>query len=235
MHEQLGEAEGDLPCRTAVVKALNRPKANEMVGRSAVDPAKMSLRQPTLLRRAHGATFMVARFTTIGHSYRSLDEFLHMLRAGQVKLLVDVRAFPRSRSNPAFNIDDLPLELARLQIGYRHFPELGGRRPIQSGIDANLNALWRVQSFHNYADYALGITFAGAFDDLVRLGRDRRLTLMCSEAVWWRCHRRIITDYLLLSGHDVDHLLAPGRIQHAAPTPGAQRTGENKVVYPAIR
>jgi uncharacterized protein (DUF488 family) len=173
---------------------------------------------------------MVARFTMVGNSNRSLQ----MLCAAQVELLVDVRAFPRSRSNPAFNIDDLPLQLARVQIGYRHFSALAGRRRRQSGIDAYLNAHWRIQSFHNYADYALGTTFAGALDELVRLGRDRRLTLMCSEAVWWRCHRRIITDYLLLSGHDVDHLLAPGRIEHAAPTPGAQRTGANKIIYPAI-
>jgi uncharacterized protein (DUF488 family) len=184
--------------------------------------------------RAEEDRMTVAQFTTIGHSNRSLDEFLDMLRAAEVELLIDVRAFPRSRTNPAFNVDDLPFELARCQIGYRHFPELGGRRPKQPGVDANLNALWKVQSFHNYADYALGETFAGAFDELVRLGRERRLTLMCSEAVWWRCHRRIITDYLLLSGHDVDHLLAPGRTEHAASTKGAQRTRQNKVIYPAI-
>jgi uncharacterized protein (DUF488 family) len=184
--------------------------------------------------RAEEDRMTVAQFTTIGHSNRSLDEFLDMLRAAEVELLIDVRAFPRSRTNPAFNVDDLPFELARCQIGYRHFPELGGRRPRQPGVGANLNALWKVQSFHNYADYALGETFAGAFDELVRLGRERRLTLMCSEAVWWRCHRRIITDYLLLSGHDVDHLLAPGRTEHAASTKGAQRTRQNKVIYPAI-
>jgi uncharacterized protein (DUF488 family) len=179
-----------------------------------------------------GNNWMVARFTTIGHSTRSLDEFLNMLRAAQVELLVDVRAFPRSRNNPTFNSDDLAFELARIQIGYRHFPELGGRRPKQSGVDPNLNALWRVQSFHNYADYAIGEIFAAAFDDVVRLGRDRRLALMCSEAVWWRCHRRIITDYLLLSGHDVDHLIAPARSEPATPTPGAQRTGQQKIIYP---
>lgn len=175
---------------------------------------------------------MVARFATVGHSNRGLDEFLGMLRAAQVELLVDVRSFPRSRNNPVYNIDRLPDELARIQIGYRHCPALGGRRPRQLGVDEKLNALWRVQSFHNYADYALGEEFAAAFDELVRLGRDRRLALMCSEAVWWRCHRRIIADYLLLNGHDVDHLMAPGQIAHATPTPGARGTAEGKVVYP---
>lgn len=176
---------------------------------------------------------MVARFTTIGHSSRSLDEFLDMLRAAQVDALIDVRAFPRSRTNPAFNIDRLPSDLARMQISYLHWPALGGRRPRQPGVDEHLNALWRVQSFHNYADYAQGDEFAAAFEDLVRLGRDHRPALMCSEAVWWRCHRRIIADYLLLSGHAVDHLMALGHSVRAVPTPGAQRTAQGKVVYPA--
>lgn len=176
---------------------------------------------------------MAARFTTIGHSNRSLEEFLDMLRAAQVRLLIDVRSFPRSRTNPVFNIDSLPDDLSRVQIGYRHIPALGGRRSRQSGIDEGVNAFWRVQSFHNYADYALGDEFAAAFDELVRLGREQRLALMCAEAVWWRCHRRIIADYLLLNGHAVDHLMAPGQIDPALPTPGARSAADGKVVYPA--
>lgn len=176
---------------------------------------------------------MTAQFTTIGHSNRSLEVFVGMLREAQVKLLVDVRSFPRSRTNPTFNIENLPHELSRNQIGYRHCPALGGRRPKQSHIDENVNAMWRVQSFHNYADYALGNEFAGAFAELLELGLDRRLALMCSEAVWWRCHRRIIADYLLLNGHDVDHLMGPGQIVAAMLTPGAQSTGRGKVIYPA--
>jgi uncharacterized protein (DUF488 family) len=172
-------------------------------------------------------------FTTIGHSSRSLGEFTDMLRTARVGLLVDVRAFPRSRANPAFNIDRLPADLGLLQIGYRHCPALGGRRPRQPGVDPSLNALWRVQSFHNYADYALGADFAAAFDALVRLGATQRLALMCSEAVWWRCHRRIIADYLIFAGYPVDHLMAPGAIVRATPTPGAERTGAGKVIYPA--
>jgi uncharacterized protein (DUF488 family) len=175
---------------------------------------------------------MVAQFATIGHSNRSLDEFVGMLAEAQVQLLVDVRSFPRSRTNPVFNIDRLPENLANLQIGYRHFPALGGRRSKQPNIGEVTNAMWRVQSFHNYADYALGDEFAAALNELVQLGRDRRLALMCSEAVWWRCHRRIITDYLLLNGHAVDHLMGPGQITSANPTPGAQRTKAGKVIYP---
>jgi uncharacterized protein (DUF488 family) len=110
---------------------------------------------------------------------------------------------------------------------------LGGRRAKQSGVDENLNAMWRVQSFHNYADYALSDEFAAAFDEIVHLGRDQRLAVMCAEAVWWRCHRRIISDYLLLNGQPVDHLMAPRQIDHAVPTQGSQRTTQGKVSYPS--
>ena len=176
---------------------------------------------------------MAAQFVTIGHSNRSLDEFLAMLRDARVGMVIDVRAFPRSRSNPDYNIDRLPDYLARAQIGYRHMPDLGGRRPKQPGVAESLNALWRVQSFHNYADYALGDAFAAAFHDLVSFGRSHRLALMCSEAVWWRCHRRIITDHLLLDGHGVDHLMAPGHSENATPTPGVQKDTRGRVIYPA--
>lgn len=178
---------------------------------------------------------MVAQFTTIGHSNRPLAEVVAMLREAGVDLLLDVRAFPRSRTNPAFNIDRLPGDLGRFQIGYRHMPELGGRRRKQNGVEEEKNALWRVQSFHNYADYALSAEFSNAFQELLMLGAGRRVSLMCSEAVWWRCHRRIITDHLLLNGQSVDHLMGPGQIDHATPTPGAQRTPEGKVIYPVER
>ena len=174
---------------------------------------------------------MPARFTTIGHSTRSLAEFTLMLREAEVALLLDVRAFPRSRTNPAFNIDTLPGELALLQIGYRHMRDLGGRRPRQPDVDPATNALWRVQSFHNYADYALGSRFAGAFAELLALGQHARLALMCSEAVWWRCHRRIIADYLLADQAAVSHILTIHDIQPAALTPGVERAPEG-LLYP---
>lgn len=176
---------------------------------------------------------MTTHFTTIGHSNRSLDDFLAILRESQVDMVVDVRSFPRSRANPLFNIDTLPDELARLQIGYVHSLALGGRRSRQHDVAENLNANWRVRSFHNYADYALGEEFDTAFRELLDLGQSHRLALMCSEAVWWRCHRRIITDYLIVGGHDVEHLMATGRIETARLTPGARRTADGKVIYPA--
>jgi uncharacterized protein (DUF488 family) len=173
------------------------------------------------------------RFTTIGHSNRSLDEILDMLVAADVRWLVDVRTFPRSRHNPVFNIDHFPDALAERQIGYSHIAALGGRRGRQRDVPEALNALWRESSFHNYADYALGDAFGDGFEQLLTLGADRRVALMCAEAMWWRCHRRIITDYLVLNGRPVEHLMTPGRTQTASPTPGSVHRPDGKVVYPA--
>ena len=155
-----------------------------------------------------------------------------MLRGARVNFVADVRSFPRSRSNPAYNIDTLPNRLAERQIGYRHIPALGGRRGPQPGVGDAINAGWRNRSFHNYADYALSDEFAGALHELVDLGRTRHLAIMCAEAVWWRCHRRIIADHLMFAGHQVVHLMEPGQELAARPTPGARRTEEGLVVYP---
>jgi uncharacterized protein (DUF488 family) len=174
-----------------------------------------------------------ARFVTIGHSNRASQSVIDMLREANVGLVVDVRAFPRSRTNPAFNIESFPAELATQQIGYRHFPAFGGRRSRHPEVDEALNAFWRVQSFHNFADYALGDEFHAALCDLQQLGTVQRVALMCSEALWWRCHRRIIADYLLAAGHDLIHLMAPGKIQKAALSKGAKVRADGRVVYPA--
>lgn len=171
-------------------------------------------------------------FTTIGHSNRPPETVIDMLRDARVQVVVDVRSFPRSRRNPVFNDDRFPDLLAEHQIGYRHMLELGGRRPRQKDVDENLNAYWNVQAFHNYADYALSAPFRQAFAELVERGSRQRTAIMCAEAVWWRCHRRIITDYLLLHGHEVLHLMAPGRSDAARPTDGARLREDGAVVYP---
>jgi len=174
-----------------------------------------------------------ARFVTIGHSNRSRDEVIAMLREARVAMLADVRSFPRSRSNPAFNIDSFPAALAEAGIGYRHIAALGGRRGRQAGVDPAVNALWRERGFHNYADYALGPEFAAGLAELAAMAEGGRVALMCSEAVWWRCHRRIITDHLLLAGEPVAHLMAPGRTSPARVTPGAVAGPGGRVTYPA--
>ena len=174
----------------------------------------------------------MARFSTIGHSTRTLDTFTAMLRGAGVDVVVDVRSFPRSRSNPTYNIDALPNRLAERQIGYRHMPALGGRRGRQPDVPPEMNAGWRNPSFHNYADYALSEDFALALAELVDLGRLRHAAMMCAEAVWWRCHRRIIADHLLFAGHEVVHLMDSGKEEAAKPTPGARRSKDGVVFYP---
>jgi uncharacterized protein (DUF488 family) len=172
-------------------------------------------------------------FFTIGHSNRTSAEFIDLLREADVGLLVDVRSLPRSRANPQFNIDVLPEALAPYQIGYVRIAALGGLRGRQRGVEPSPNGLWRVKSFRNYADYALGDDFAAGLAELRRLGRERRTAIMCAEAVWWRCHRRIIADYLLGAGEDVRHILGPGHVEPATQTPGAQTQADGTVLYPA--
>lgn len=173
-------------------------------------------------------------FFTIGHSTRPLDEFIGLLREAQVELVVDVRLLPRSRTNPQYNQDTLPQALAGYQIGYEHIAALGGRRG-RSNVPAPVNGFWQHASFHNYADYAMGETFHAAFERLRNLGHARTCAMMCAEAVWWRCHRRIIADYLLAAGETVLHIMSPGHVVPAEMTKAAQRDEQGSLVYPAAQ
>jgi uncharacterized protein (DUF488 family) len=170
---------------------------------------------------------------TIGHSTRTIEEFVDILRSGGVQWLVDVRTVPRSRTNPQYNADLMPDSLGSWQIGYDRIAELGGLRGRSLDIDPSVNGYWENQSFHNYADYALSDSFAEGLDRLERLAEGRRVAVMCSEAVWWRCHRRIIADYLLLHGREVLHLMGRGRIEPARMT-AAARVQDRRLVYPAL-
>jgi uncharacterized protein (DUF488 family) len=172
-------------------------------------------------------------FFTIGHSTRTIPEFAALLQAAAVQLVVDVRTVPRSRTNPQYNQNALPENLAPHQIGYEHMAALGGLRGKAKSQPPELNGFWQNQSFHNYADYALTPDFAEGFRRLVERGRGRRLAIMCSEAVWWRCHRRIISDYLLAQGEAVFHLMGEDRIEPAKLTEGAVVRNDGSIVYPA--
>lgn len=172
------------------------------------------------------------RILTVGHSTHPLDEFLTLLRDAGVDLVADVRRLPGSNRYPWFNQDALAASLADAGIRYHRIAELTGRRPIQRDVDDEVNALWRNRSFHNYADYALGADFARGLDEVIRLGAEQQAVVMCSEAVWWRCHRRIIADHLLARGIPVGHLMAEGRITPAELTPGAV-VRDGTVEYPA--
>jgi uncharacterized protein (DUF488 family) len=170
---------------------------------------------------------------TIGHSTRTLTDFVALLRQVDVTLLVDVRSIPRSRATPQFNGDTLPGALDEVGIGYRHLLALGGRRHHRKGAPPSLNTFWRVTAFRNYADYAETGEFRAGLRVLRDLARDDRCAIMCAEAVWWRCHRRIIADYLLADGVRVEHILGLGKVVAATLTPGALVTAEGTLRYPA--
>lgn len=170
---------------------------------------------------------------TVGHSTHSLDEFLGLLRDAGVGVIVDVRRLPGSNKYPWFNQDALSASLSDAGIRYAHVAELTGRRPIQHDVPDEVNALWRNRSFHNYADYALGSDFAHGLDELIGQADARHPpAVMCSEGVWWRCHRRLIADHLLAHGIRVGHLMPDGRIADAELTPGAV-VRDGGVEYPA--
>ena len=171
-------------------------------------------------------------FFTIGHSTRPLDEFVALLEPLEIDLVADVRTVPRSRTNPQFDRATLPRALARHHIAYGHIPALGGLRGKQRDIAPDANAFWTNDSFHNYADYAMTAPFREGFSELSTLGHDKRCAIMCAEAVWWRCHRRIIADYLLHQGEFVFHILGEERLEPARMTSAARPGPHGTLVYP---
>ena len=170
---------------------------------------------------------------TIGHSTRPVGVLIDLLKQAGVAMLVDVRSIPRSRANPQFNLDTLPATLTSAGIGYRHLAALGGLRHPPKGAPPSPNTLWRNDSFRNYADYAMTRLFREGLDVLCTLARERCVAIMCAEAVWWRCHRRIISDYLLERGYRVIHIIGPGQCAPASLTPGAQPLPDGTIRYAA--
>ena len=171
-------------------------------------------------------------FFTVGHSTHTLDAFVAMLKSAGIERVADIRKIPMSRTNPQFNSDSLPAALETFGIGYEHVAALGGRRGRTKGEPPDVNGFWSNRSFHNYADYALTEGFRAGLDRLLDLAERERCAIMCAEAVWWRCHRRIIADYLLVRDIPVLHLMWPHRIEPASLTPGAVPRGAS-VTYPA--
>ena len=169
---------------------------------------------------------------TIGHSTRSIEEFVTLLKQVDVTLLVDVRSIPRSRAVPRFNGDTLPDTLAAHGIGYRHLASLGGRRHPKKGAPPSANTYWKVDAFRSYADYAATAPFREGLNELLALADQERCAIMCAEAVWWRCHRRIIADYLRAAGVRVEHIMGEGKVVPAELTPGAQILSRGTIHYP---
>ncbi|MFL6843409.1 MAG: DUF488 family protein [Allosphingosinicella sp.] len=169
---------------------------------------------------------------TIGHSTRTIEEFVALLRAGGVGTVVDIRSVPRSRTNPQFNPDSLAEALAPFRIAHTRIAALGGLRKRSPEVPPEVNGYWSNRSFHNYADHALSAEFRAGLAELEALAGERRCAIMCAEAVWWRCHRRIVADYLLSEGLEVFHLMGEGRVEPAKMSPGAVRAADG-LRYPA--
>jgi len=182
---------------------------------------------------ARGAPDVSRPIFTIGHSTRTIAELVALLREVHVDLLVDVRSIPRSRFTPQFNLDSLPDALAAEGIAYEHLRALGGRRHHARNAPPSTNALWRVPAFRYYADYAETEAFRAGLGELIALSRTHRCAIMCAEAVWWRCHRRIIADYLLARSIPVEHIMGPGQVVSATLTPGALVLADGTLRYPA--
>lgn len=186
---------------------------------------------------------------TVGHSNREIGEFLGMLTEFGVKTLVDVRRLPGSNRYPWFNADALEEALKDVGIEYRRIEGVAGRRGVSKDVPHEVNAWWENRSFHNYADWALSSEeFEHGLAELVEMveaaggesargetvGRDAApaVAIMCAEAVWWRCHRRIVSDYLLgVEGLEVKHVMGPGKAVAAELSAGARVVGK-RVEYP---
>lgn len=166
---------------------------------------------------------------TIGHSTRTLEEFIGLLQAHGATRVVDVRTVPRSRHNPQFNKTSLPGSLKKAGLSYVHLPGLGGLRHAKRD---SLNLSWRNASFRGFADYMQTPEFEKGLDELIQLANQERIALMCAEAVPWRCHRSLIADALLVRGIRTEDIMSPTRRQVHALTPFARVRGTT-ITYPA--
>lgn len=168
---------------------------------------------------------------TIGHSTHTLDDFAALLLSNDVDLLVDVRTYPGSRHTPQFNKETLPDALDAFGIEYVHMPALGGRR--HHVLEKSPNTWWDHPAFRSYADYANTEPFAAGLQGLLGLLDVYTPAIMCSEAVWWKCHRRIITDYALAANVDVRHIMADGHTEPAMLSTGAHVLATHVITYPS--
>jgi uncharacterized protein (DUF488 family) len=167
---------------------------------------------------------------TVGHSTRSEAEFVAVLQSAKIQVLVDVRSFPGSRRYPHFNKETLSGSLPKAGVEYLHMPELGGRRKAKPNSH---NLAWRNESFRGYADYMETDAFQNGIERLVKIAADKRTAIMCSEAVWWRCHRSLIADYLKSRGIDVLHILSEKKIE-AHPFTSAARIVDGELSYRGV-
>jgi uncharacterized protein (DUF488 family) len=181
--------------------------------------------RPAKARRAEKQPAVIY---TVGHSTRSFDELVELLRAHGVERLADVRTVPRSRTNPQFNRDTFGPGLRNRRIAYRHMQDLGGLRRARPD---SVNTGWRNASFRGYADYMQTDEFREALDELVRLAQEKTTAIMCAEAVPWRCHRSMIADALIVRGYEVRDIMTTGPAKPRKLNPMARVQGL-KITYP---
>ncbi len=164
---------------------------------------------------------------TIGHSTRSIKEFVGLLEESEIQVLADVRRFPGSRAHPQFNAESLSASLAERGIEYVPLPELGGRRSPRAD---STNTVWRNAAFRAYADFMETAEFDSGLKRLIGLASERRTAIMCSEAVWWRCHRAMIADVLKADGATVLHIMGESNVvEH--PYTSAARIVDGRLAY----
>ncbi len=164
---------------------------------------------------------------TIGHSTHPIGTFLEMLRSFNIEIVADVRRFPGSRRYPQFNVEPLRSSLAEAGIGHVHMEDLGGRRPP---LPDSPNDGWRMAQFRGYADHMASPEFQAAMHELEELAAEKRVAYMCSEAVWWRCHRSLMSDLLKSKGWDVQHIMAVNKSEEHPYTKPA-RIVNGELVY----
>jgi uncharacterized protein (DUF488 family) len=164
---------------------------------------------------------------TIGHSTRSIDDFIKLLSSERITMLADVRSFPSSKRLPHFNQRELSEALAEAGIQYLHLRELGGRRTARK---ESHNTAWQNPGFRGYADYMETEPFRAGIDLLLEIARSQRTAIMCAEAVWWRCHRSLIADYLKAKGVVVTHILSETKSE-THPYTSAARIVEGELSY----
>jgi uncharacterized protein (DUF488 family) len=167
---------------------------------------------------------------TVGHSTHALDAFVALLVAHDIAQVADIRTVPRSLRHPQFDTDALARNLPERGVAYVHLPRLGGWRRVNAHSP---NAAWRNLSFRGYADYAMGEEFADGLAQLRGIAAEQRTTMMCSEALWWRCHRRLIADRLLVAGDTVCHISSRGRVSEHQLTPFATVQPDGLITYAA--
>ncbi len=161
---------------------------------------------------------------TIGHSTRSITDFISLLKELGIEVLADIRRFPGSKKYPWFNKENLEKELRKNNISYIHMEDLGGRRKVQPNSQ---NDRWRNDSFRGYADYMETDEFKKAVLELEKTASEKTTAYMCSEAVWWSCHRSMVSDYLKAAGWKVLHIMTHGKAEEHPYTSAARITDGN--------